>query len=254
MLSYQETPGGQPQYFGYVTTIPVEPGDSITLSFATGNNPNVPYSSLVCFCRNTLIRTGSGQEEVLIEDLSAGDNVLTRDHGVLPIRWIGSRHISTIDLLFKPNLRPVRVKAGALGDGLPRQDLLVSRQHRFLLRSPIVQELLGTDEALVPAIKLVGLKGIEIAHDVQEVEYFHILFDQHEVICANGAWTESLFTGPEALKSVSPEARAEIETLFPEICSPDHTPAPARVIPDTGKLMKQIVARHKSGGQPVYVG
>ena len=123
---------------------------------------------------------------------------------------------------------------------------------QVLVRSKIARRMFGTDEVLVPAIKLIEFDGIEIDEDIEEVEYFHILFDQHEVILSNGAWTESLFTGPEALKAVSYEARKEIETLFPEICDPDFVPEAACYIPKTGKLMKQLIARHKKNNKPIY--
>ena len=96
------------------------------------------------------------------------------------------------------------------------------------------------------------MDGIKIDEDIEEVEYFHILFDQHVVILSNGAWTESLFTGPEALKAVSSEARKEIETLFPEICDPDFSAETAYTFPKTGKLMKQLIARHKKNNKPLY--
>ena len=71
-----------------------------------------------------------------------------------------------------------------------------------------------------------------------------MLFDDHEIIFSNGAPTESLFTGPEALKSLSAESREEITQLFPEITALGYAPTPARPIPAKGKLMKQLVARH----------
>ena len=70
-----------------------------------------------------------------------------------------------------------------------------------------------------------------------------MLFDSHQVVYANGTPSESLFTGPEALRSLSPEAREEITTLFPEICAPDFAPSAAREIP-CGKRQKKLLERH----------
>ena len=125
----------------------------------------------------------------------------------------------------------------------------MSRQHRFLVRSAIAQRMFETSEVLLPAIKLIDLDGIDIAEDVDSVEYFHILFDRHEIVCSNGAWSESLFTGPEALQAVPSASAQEIKKLFPEICEPDYEPASARHIPETGKLMRKLVARHKKEQQ-----
>ena len=207
-------------------------------------------NAFVCFARGTLIKTPAG--EVRVEDLTVGDDVLTLDSGTQKIRWIGSTQRDSIDLAANPKLRPVRIRAGALGEGLPAQDLLVSRQHRFLVRSPIAQRMFDSSEVLLPAIKLIDLEGIDIAQDVEAVEYFHILFDRHEIVCSNGAWSESLFTGPEALQAVPPASAQEIKKLFPEICEPDYEPASVRHIPETGKLMRKLVARHKKNNKPLY--
>src|SRR5690606_26135810 len=132
--------------------------------------------------------------------------------------------------------------------GLPKRDLTVSRQHRVLIRSKIAQRMFGADEVLIPAIKLVGLDGIEIVEDCRDVIYFHILFDKHQIIFSEDAPTESLFTGPIALQSVPAEARKEIETLFPEITEPDFVARSARPIPEKGAQMKKLVDRHKKRG------
>lgn len=131
---------------------------------------------------------------------------------------------------------------------MPERDLLVSRQHRMLVRSDITKRMFGEDEVLLPAIKLCELPGIFVDEKVKEVEYFHMLFDTHEVVYAEGAPSESLYTGPEALKALSIQAREEIFTLFPEIAEPDYLPVAARPFP-AGKKQKQLVERHKKNCQ-----
>ena len=69
---------------------------------------------------------------------------------------------------------------------------------------------------------------------------------------AEGAPAESLFTGQEALKAVSPAARAEILALFPQIAEAGYEPVPARFIP-SGRMQKQAVARHLKNKQPVLM-
>nr|WP_083825857.1 Hint domain-containing protein [Paracoccus sp. TRP] len=204
--------------------------------------------TIVCFARGTLIVTDRG--EVAVEDLQVGDLVVTRDHALQPIRWIGSRKLRSSELGVLPKLRPIRIKAGALGDGVPSSDLLVSPQHRVLVRSKIARKMFGTDEVLVAAKQLVLLDGIDIATDMQEVEYFHILFDRHEVVISNGAETESLFTGPEALKSVGKAALEEIFTLFPELEDPDYVPQPARFLP-SGRKARKMGMRHLQNNLPL---
>ena len=192
-----------------------------------------------CFCRGTTILTERG--EIAVEDLSVGDLVVTRDNGLQPIRWIGSRALDGAALAAAPKLNPIRIRAGALGQGLPRQDLLVSPQHRVLVRSTIAQRMFGAAEVLVAARQLTAIEGIEELR-VDTVEYFHILFDRHEIVLSNGAETESLYTGAEALKALGAPARDEIFALFPEL---RETPAPAARPFVPGAKARQMAERHQ---------
>ena len=202
---------------------------------------NYDTTGVPCFAKGTLIETTRGS--VAIEDLVKGDMVMTRDNGVQPIRWIGSRKLSAADLEKNDNLRPIRIRRNTLGAGTPTRTLVVSPQHRILVRSNIAQKMFGTDEVLVAAKQLLEVDGIDIATDVPEVEYFHMLFDRHEVVISNGAETESLFTGPEALKSLGAAALEEIFAIFPELKNHDHEPVPARhLVP--GRLGRNLAARH----------
>jgi hypothetical protein len=151
-----------------------------------------------------------------------------------------------------PKLYPVRITAGALGPNMPDQDLTVSPQHRVLIGSVIAQRMFNTREVLIPAIKLCNMDGIEQITDVTEVGYWHMLFDGHEIVYSNGAATESLFTGPEALKGISAESRKEIIALFPEIAVPGYVATPARLILEKGKFMKQLVARHAKNEKALF--
>lgn len=194
-----------------------------------------------CFTTGAMILTKTG--EVPVEDLHVGDLVKTASNGFQAIRWIGSRKLDSIDLTLYPKLRPICIKAGSLGAELPTQDLVVSRQHRMLIASIVALRVCNEDQVLVPAIKLVEHPDINIVQDTTEVEYFHIAFDAHQVIFANGAPTESFYLGKQALKAITPEAYAEIITLFPEVEETEFESASARLIP-AGKQQKQLIARH----------
>lgn len=205
-----------------------------------------------CFVAGAMIMTTRG--EIAVEDLVEGDGIVTLcsnggRHVMREIRRIFRREVVTTN----PKLHPVRILAGALGNGAPKRDLLVSRQHRMLVQSKIADRMFGTPEVLIPAIKLTELPGIFVEEEVETVEYFHLLFDQHEVIYAEGAPTESLFTGPETLKAISPEAREEIMAIFPEIADLDYKPTPARYIPE-GKQQKHLMARHLKNNKPCLAG
>ncbi len=205
-------------------------------NWTTGFN----WTDVTCFTTGALISTSQGQQR--IETIKVGDRVKTLD-GFSVVRWIGRRCVGFEELARSPKLRPIRIMAGTLGAELPKRDLLVSRQHRMLVQSKIANRMFGESEVLIPAIKLTELPGIFTDESADSVNYFHLLFDKHEIIFAEGAPTESLFTGPEALKAISPESREEILALFPAVAELDYSPEPARLIPP-GKQQKQLVARH----------
>lgn len=237
---------GAGEVVGFISDTPLQPNTTYTALYGS-DYANVQYGNMaVCFARGTQIETLNGPTE--IQDLSVGDLVLTVDHGAQPIRWIGSRHIGADELQAQPNLRPIRIRQNALGQNVPQTDLVVSPQHRVLLRSAIAARMFDTAEVLTAAKHLLDLEGVEIARDLPTVDYFHILFDQHEVVYANGAEAESLFTGAEALKSISPQARQEIFAIFPELRSAAHSTA--RLLAG-GKRIRSLTLRHIKNNKPL---
>ncbi|EBA05042.1 Hemolysin-type calcium-binding protein [Rhodobacteraceae bacterium HTCC2150] len=198
----------------------------------------ITISGVPCFSAGTMIETNRGQ--VLVENLSAGDMVRTMDAGFQPIQWVGTKHLDNAGLSKKPKLRPVRIKDGALGNGLPRVELRVSPQHRVLIDSPIAKDLFGETQVLVPAFKLAGLPGISICDFQDHVTYCHILLKDHHVIFSNGAPTESMFIGNEAIKGLARDARAELLELFPEIVNGTATPEPARLFVKQNKQVQTL--------------
>lgn len=185
------------------------------------------------------------QGEAPVEALVAGSRVVTADRGAQDLRWVGSQLIDAQTLASNPQLRPIRIKAGALGDNQPSRDLVVSPQHRILVRSRIAQKIFGAAEILVAAKQLLQIDGIDVAEDLDTVEYFHFLFDRHEVVFSEGAQTESLYTGPEALKAVGEAAREEIFAIFPELreMAEDAMPEGARMLA-SGRQGRKLAVRH----------
>lgn len=200
-----------------------------------------PQSAVPCFVSGTMIDTMFGPRA--IESLTVGDMIRTRDNGMRWLSWIGSTYISPAQLDLQPNLRPIRISAGALADGIPARNLTVSPQHRILVRSSTARQMFGEDEILVAAKHLIGLPGIEAICPVHGVTYWHMLFDGHEVVLSNGAWSESLSTGPQAMKAVGPEARQEILTLFPHLADPSFRAAGARRLL-TGREGRKLAGHH----------
>ncbi len=191
-------------------------------------------TTFTCFVSGTHIATQMG--EVRVEDLQVGDRVFTLDNGFQTLRWIGSKTIVSTG-----KMAPIRVAQGALGSGVPTRDLLLSPQHRLLVRSKIVHRMTGSTEALVPAVGLVDETNVTRMTSACVVTYYHLLFDRHEVIFSEGAPTESLYLGEQGQNAMGPAARAEIEALFPELLH--RKSVSARPILQ-GPALRNLVMRH----------
>lgn len=173
-------------------------------------------SSVVCLTQNSLIDTPNGVRP--IQDLEIGDMVETLTRGAQEIRMIYARTLDAAALVNNPKLMPICIRRDALGKDQPNQDLHVSPQHRMLLSGVKYAMLFGEVEVLVKAKMIAEYSdGAFVDRRFAPVTYYHILFDQHEIIRANGCPTESFYPGKEALKSLDPEERQELFTLFPEL-------------------------------------
>ncbi|WP_299893658.1 Hint domain-containing protein [uncultured Ruegeria sp.] len=188
------------------------PVRSITFNSLAGNR----YSGLTarredwdlvpCFTPGTLIRTDLGERP--IETLSLGDRIETHDHGLQTLRWMGRRSVKATG----PHA-PVLFKAGAVGN---TRDLLVSQQHRMLIRDWRLELHTGHCEALAPAKHLVNGSDI-VLRPGRMVTYIHLLFDQHELLWAQGCLSESFHPGAQIWNSLDIAARQEIQSLFPNL-------------------------------------
>lgn len=170
---------------------------------------------IVCFTAGTRIMAERGL--IAVEDLGPGDMVLTRDNGLQPLRWVGSRVLSYAELQAHPELQPVRIAAGALAGAGPDRTMLVSPQHRVLIEGARAEMYFGESEVLVPAKHLTALAEVTRALPSEGVTYVHILFDRHEIVQSDGIWTESFQPAERTLGALEEAARAEILELFPEL-------------------------------------
>jgi len=126
------------------------------------------------------------QVQRLVEDLQAGDRVIPRDNGFQEIAWVGSKTMSSLDFARDPKLKPVFVKAGSLGNGLPERDMLLSPNHKVLLVDVNAELLFDDREVLVAAKHLVGKAGIQQA-DVAQTSYIHFRVERPEVVFSDRA-------------------------------------------------------------------
>lgn len=179
----------------------VELNDGTLVSFSNIEN-------IICFTPGTLIETAHGPR--WIEDLRPGDLIVTRDHGLQPLRWVGRRTVRA-----RGRFAPIEIGPELHGGDAP---LLVSPQHRLLWQGARAQLLFGAREVLVSACHLLDHPAARRVEGSQ-VTYMHLMFDRHEVICANGAPTESFYPGDMALDALNDPAREEMFALFPELRS-----------------------------------
>jgi len=166
----------------------------------------VTVDTIPCFVAGTMIRTPDG--EVAVEDLQAGDLVITHDDGAQPVRWAGQRTVSAVD-----SFAPVHIKADTFG---AHRDLLVSPQHRVLIRDSLAELLFGEVEVLVAAKDLINDSTVRI-QEGGDVTYVHLLFDRHQVIFSQGLTTESFLPGPQTSHAFEQDIIDEICAIFPEI-------------------------------------
>ncbi|KAF0675143.1 Hint domain-containing protein [Profundibacterium mesophilum] len=172
-----------------------------------------------CFTPGSLIATASGER--LVEDLREGDRIITRDNGFQEIRWVGARRLGFRDLTRQPHLRPVLIRQGALGNGMPMRDMMVSPNHRVLVANDQTALYFEEREVLVAAKHLVNGSSITSVEALGAC-YIHFMFDHHEVVLSDGSWTESFQPGDYTLKGLGDAQRREIFALFPDLAE---TPA-----------------------------
>ena len=170
---------------------------------------------VICFTPDTFLATPSGPQR--IRSLQQGDRVLTRDNGAQEILWTGHRRMSGARLYAMPHLRPIRFRRDAMGLDRPDLDLLVSPQHRMLVKGAAAQALFNTAEVLVAAEDLINDHSITVDYTLREVTYIHVLLDQHNVIWANGLETESFHPANAALDAIEATQRDDLLNIFPEL-------------------------------------
>jgi hypothetical protein len=158
------------------------------------NSSGVP----LCFLAGTRIATARGEVEV--QALKAGDLVLTAQGQAVPVRWIG---VKTVSALFSDPLRlmPVRIKAGAIAENMPKRDLLVSPEHAMFIGGVLVQ-----------AGAMVNGTSISRESDMpQRFTYYHVELADHALILAEGAPAETFVDNVDRMAF---DNWAEHEALF----------------------------------------
>lgn len=142
----------------------------------------------------------------------------TKTSGAKAVRWFGSTILSKAALKQYPNYLPIKFAANALGREHP--EFSVSPQHKVFhqINSAAHPDL---DEVLIPAKHLVNGTSVVVDSNCKRVEYFHMMFDEHQLVFADGVWSESFFPGSYAISALDKNTRHEIEFLFPDLQADD---------------------------------
>ncbi len=209
---------------GTFTVVSDADDESTVFSYTVEDNAGntdvgfVTVTTTPCFVEGTCLQTSTGLRTV--ETLKPGDRIKTRDNGFQPVRWVGFA-----DRPARDAHAPIAISANRFGR---HGGLLVSPQHRIVLRSSRAQLLFGTDEVLVKAKDLVDTVAVHRIEDDTTVRYFHVLFDSHQIVYANGLETESYHPGDVSLGAFDRDTRDEILEImqgFPQGYGPSARPS-----------------------------
>ena len=184
---------------------------------------------LPCFCSGTRICTSSGGKAV--EDLRIGDHVATVSRAFRTVKWIGWRKVDCLLPSRGPKIWPIRIAAHALGRNHPSRDLYVSPGHAICV------DFAG--EILIPAGLLVNNSTVTQI-PTNEVVYWHIEFDSHDILFAENQPVESyLNMGNRGFFQ-----NAEVVDIVgdPDGACPGHADF-CRPFVDSGPLLEAVRAR-----------
>lgn len=211
---------------------PIEAGAEYTLISVEDAPRDIPLADLtgMSFGRGTRITMSDGSQRP-VEQVRAGDRVLTRDNGMQEVRWIGTRTVQSAG-----EFAPVVISQGAMGNA---EDITISQQHRMLVSDWRAEVMVGSRDVLIQAADLVNNDTIFVRKG-GFVEYTQLVFDQHQILYAEGVPTESLHMSHHILKGLPDDVALEVLSLFPD--AGEAEPRFARVplkSKDAANLLKQ---------------
>lgn len=210
--------GGNKQFFLF--------SNSAFLSTGALEKP-ISESHAICFLAGTRIATARGDR--YIETLRIGDEITLADGSRKEVKWVG-RMTLPLTRFNRHTATPILIRAGALGDGLPRRDLYTSYHHGFAL-----------DGVLVIAGLLVNGTSIVQCADWPEsaVTYFQVEVEGHHLMIAEGAAVETF--GEDGDNRSKFDNAAEFHMLYPNAVAAE--PMPLGRVVAKRQLPKAVKAR-----------
>jgi hypothetical protein len=217
----------------YSVPLPVDGSTQAIIPNSGSSNPwQLEASTFLCFAPDTAIATPTG--EVAVETLAIGDPILTHDGRTVPVKWIGRQTVLT-RFHMAERLQPVRVRAGALGEGLPERDLVLTADLALLIGG-----LLINAGALVNGGSIDWVPLSELG---ERFTVYHVETEEHDIILAEGAPAETFidYVGRQAFDNYAEyvalygEERIITEMPYPRIST-------ARLVPPALKARMGKVA------------
>jgi len=221
-------------HVGYASSEPLAPGSSYPVAASSSNNVAYSYfegNSIPCFAQNTEIEAEHGPLD--IADIVPGTRVQTLDHGLQEVLCHFVTPVSLARLVTSPKLWPVMISDEVRGC----RELWVSRDHRVLVRDPLLGLSFGHDEVLAPASEF-GRSRLNSRRWPGGIQYHHLLFETHQIIRANGQWVESFFPGREAIQRLSKENLMQVEEALGDTLYKMKTARPCLSVRETRAYLR----------------
>lgn len=149
------------------------------------------------------------------ENIRKGDLIVTRDNGLQAVRLVFTRTVTEAEIAADPSLAPVRLKPRSIGPMMPQRDLLVAPDHKVLVPGYRLADMPDTASYLIPARDVAGASDEAfLDRATGDVTYYNIVFDDHQVFCANGLPVESYVPTEKAVTGLDPAVKADLEATF----------------------------------------
>lgn len=187
---------------------PIVPRTGYSLVGFDHDTARQKYAEVACvsFTRGTQITMSSGAQKP-VENLEIGDQILTRDDGIQQLRWIGQSTHRAVG-----EFAPICIRSGALHN---ENDLLVSADHRLFIYQRSDKLGAGRNEVLVRARHLINGDSV-VLREGGFVDYFQLLFDEHQIIYAEGIAAETLLIDTRTRQALPEDVSKSLTTSLPD--------------------------------------
>ncbi|MBR9850678.1 MAG: Hint domain-containing protein [Rhodobacteraceae bacterium] len=184
----------------------------------------VPHRFTGGIAEGANLRTPCGLRR--IEIVRAGDLIVTRN-GLKPVQMVWKRRVTKEQMLAQPALAPIRLRPRAIGPMMPQRDLLVAPDHRLLIPGFRLGGVADDKSVLTEARKIAGSSDAIFAdNSMESITYYQLVFEEHQVLAANGLPVESFLPDAAAIAALAGEIREELDECFPGLrAAPDSFPS-----------------------------